>query len=130
MREATDWQEMSAVANQDRRKEKRISISIPIEVSGFDNQNRFFSERTQTENISLNGCGFQLSKPAEVGETLAVRVASRGYADSLPKSPLLFRVERCVPRNEKWTIGATKLQTENIWCVGFPEQRNSRSSPK
>jgi hypothetical protein len=51
-------QQLRTVATHDRRREERIDLELPIEVCGFDSYLRFFTERTETRNVSGWGCQF------------------------------------------------------------------------
>ena len=63
----TEWELLSREVMQDRRKGKRVCLTFPIEVSGFDRSGRLFSERTVTQDISEAGVlalyAFLRSKP-------------------------------------------------------------------
>jgi PilZ domain len=123
MKAETDWEELSAEASRDRRREKRIPLVFPIEVSGFDKNGRFFSERTVTADVSESGCRFQLKTEVERGAVLAIRLASQHARRQLPERPLLFKVARVAEEKSCWTLGASKLQPESLWCIAFPPQK-------
>ena len=42
------------------KREGRIPLHIVIEVCGFDRFGKFFTERTETSDVSRRGCRFQL----------------------------------------------------------------------
>lgn len=52
--------EIASIAPPERRDEYRETRSVPVEVSGFDVRGRFFTERTETLDVSDSGCRFQL----------------------------------------------------------------------
>ena len=120
MNATTDWEILSKEASQDRRKEVRIPLVFPIEVAGFNRRGRFFSERTATADVSASGCRFRLRTEVECGAVVAVKVVSRKSDRILPNRPLLFQIARVEQEEELWTVGAAKLEPENIWCVAFP----------
>ncbi len=120
MTKTIDWEELSLEASQDRRRERRIPLSFPIEVSGFDRSGKYFAERTMTLDISESGCCFRLSTQVERGAMVALKVVSRGNSKALPDRPLLFQIARLTQDGDGWTYGATKLQPESLWCVAFP----------
>jgi hypothetical protein len=119
----TNWGELSTEASHDRRKERRIPLAFPIEVSGFDTNGKFFAERSVTMDISENGCKFQLKSQVERSSVLALKVFHRNGSGSFPERPLLFRVARVIQEDDGWTLGAVKLQPESIWCVAFPSPK-------
>lgn len=57
MQQVVQWQELG-ISNPDSRREPRISAAIPIEVTGFDANGKFFVELTETFDVSESGCGF------------------------------------------------------------------------
>ena len=123
MKAETNWEELCAEANGDRRREKRVPLVFPIEVSGFDRRGLFFSERTVTTDVSESGCRFQLKTEVERGAVVAIKVVSRHANRPQPERPLLFKVARVTEESNVWTLGAAKLQPESLWCVAFPPQK-------
>ena len=123
MKAETNWEELSAEANRDRRREKRIRLVFPIEVSGFDRSGRFFSEHTVTADVSESGCRFQLKTEVERGAVVAVKLVSRHPNRLKPERPFLFKIARVVEETGGWTLGATKLQPDSLWCIAFPPQK-------
>jgi hypothetical protein len=122
MKAETNWEELTAEANRDRRREKRITLAFPIEGSGFDRRGQFFSERTVTADVSEGGCRFHLKTEVERGAVVAIKVVSR-HTYRPPERPLLFKVARVVEEPKGWTLGAVKLQPESLWCIAFPPQK-------
>jgi hypothetical protein len=120
LKATTNWNELSTEASHDRRKERRIPLAFPIEVSGFDTEGRFFKERSGTIDISENGCRFQLKAQVEPTSVVALKVLHRNGSGSSHDRPLLFRVARVIREDGGWTLGVVKLQAESIWCVAFP----------
>jgi hypothetical protein len=118
-KESTNWNELSTEASHDRRKEMRILLAFPIEVSGFDTDGKFFTERSVTMDISESGCRFQVKSQIERGGVVALKVLQRNGSGASDR-PLLFKVARVIRENDRWTLGAVKLQPESIWCVAFP----------
>lgn len=129
LKAGTNWNELSTEANHDRRKERRIPLVFPIEVSGFDANGKFFTERSVTMDISENGCRFQLKSQIERSSVVALKVLHRNRSDSSPERPLLFSVARAIQEGNGWTLGAVKLQPENIWCVAFPSAKKDDKPP-
>jgi len=126
MQTALDWEVLSAEAGRDRRKEKRIPLAFPIEVCGFDASGHFFSERTQTTDISEEGCRFCAKAQPEPGEVVAVRLVSRESGTMVPKNPLLFQIAWVAHAENGWVVGAFKLQPENVWNVAFPSAQKKQ----
>lgn len=120
MRATTDWKHLSEEASKDRRRERRIRLTFPIEVSGFDRSGRYFSERTLTSDVSQSGCRFHLKSEVECSTVVAIKLVTR--ETGMPRSgrPLLFQVVRAACEKDGWSVGASSLQPENLWCVAFP----------
>ncbi len=103
-----------------RRKAKRVVIAFPVEISGFDEAGRIFRERTVTSDVSEHGCRFDLLRELKCGEVIAIQLGSRSEERSDKGKPLLFEIAWVEPSVHGWTIGAFKLQPENIWHLVFP----------
>lgn len=115
-----NWEELGIEANRDRRKETRIVLAIPIEVTGFDMEGRFFSDATKTADISERGCSFWLKRRVERGGIVAIKVKVKGRKHPADQRPFLYQVARTTASDAGWVTGAAKLQAESIWFVAFP----------
>ncbi len=122
MRSQVNWEELGIEANQDRRHESRLPLSIPIQVTGFGTDARFFSELTTTVDISESGCSFRLRGEVSRGSIVAIKVMLREHTkeDSVQR-PFLYQIARAVADTNSWVAGAAKLQPESIWLVAFPK---------
>lgn len=107
----------------DRRKGRRVPISFAIEVSGFDAAGHMFREVTVTTDISEHGCRFDLLRELHRGDVIAIQRVLRGGNRQEDSKPLLFEAVWAYASNHGWTIGASKLQSENIWQVAFPPKK-------
>jgi hypothetical protein len=113
-------QQLRTVATHDRRREERIDLELPIEVCGFDPYLRFFTERTETRNVSDWGCQFPLRIEVSEEAVLAIRVIRQnGDGESASKSAL-FRVVRVRPETEGILLQAHKIQPYDIWNTELP----------
>lgn len=128
MEALTDWDKLSREVQQDRRKGKRVPLTFPIEVSYFDHTARLFSERTKTSDISEVGCRFQVKTPLSPGDVVAIKLFSRGNEQSPTNKALLFQIIWVRRDPDGWTVGALKLQPENIWHVSFPPTNQPQSA--
>lgn len=130
METAVNWEELGIEANRDRRKETRIPLAIPIEVTGFDAQGKFFSDATKTVDISERGCSFWLKRRVERGGIVAVKVIIKKHSPD--QRPFLYQVARTTASGDGWVTGAAKLQTESVWFVAFPksEKESAKSAQK
>ena len=105
----TDWPELGPVITEERRFEKRMPIEMGIEVSGFDSSLRYFSERTETCDVSESGCQFRLHINLAQETVVAVRAACHCRVDSSAKADL-YRIVRLTEEPHGILIGAQALQ--------------------
>jgi hypothetical protein len=118
----TPWKELSEEANTDRRREKRINLAFSIELFGFDSANHYFTERSVTVNVSKSGCQFRLKNQVNSGTVVAIRVMPPESTHSIPQKPVLFLISWVKQAGDKWAVGASLLQPENIWPIAVPDQ--------
>jgi hypothetical protein len=120
---SSPWAELSEEAQRDRRTERRVNLSFPIEIFGFDKSNHYFTERSVTINVSQGGCGFEIKTPVAARTVVAIRLVSRRGGQPFPHRPVLFVIS-WVKKMEKdrWAVGASKLQPENLWQIAIPEK--------
>jgi hypothetical protein len=128
MKLLSDWQALSLEVREDRRQGKRVPLALPIEVSGFDRTARLFFERTMTLDVSEAGCRFQLKTPLERGDMVAIRLLSGQKDEPSAGKPVLFQIMWSIREPEGWTVGALRLQPENIWHVALPSSESPESS--
>lgn len=132
MEATVNWEELGIEANRDRRKETRIVLAIPIEVTGFGTEGKFFSDATKTADISERGCSFWLKRRVERGGIVAIKVMMKGRKHSEDQRPFLYQVARTTASDGGWMTGAAKLQAESVWFVAFPrsEKESAKSAQK
>ena len=58
----------------DRRRAMRHTITLPVQVTGFDNGKRQWHEVAETVNVSSIGVALRMSKRVMVGDLLHVEV--------------------------------------------------------
>lgn len=114
----------------ERRRGKRVPLTFPVEVAGFDRVGRLFSERALTTDISEEGCRIRVRAPLERGDVVAIKLVSQPEGNHTANKPLLFQIAWVAREKEGWTVGALKLQPENIWHVAFPPQNRPKPSSK
>jgi hypothetical protein len=62
---------------RDRRKHYRLQIRMSIRVEGCLNQDKYFSENTETVNVSLEGLSFRTKQELAIGQIVMVSVADK-----------------------------------------------------
>lgn len=129
MESTVNWEELGIEANKDRRREARIPLSIPIEVTGFDVHGKFFCEATKTMDISESGCSFSLKCGIERGGIVAVKVMAKNRKQKIDQKPFLYQIARSTSQGGHWVIGAAKLQPESVWFIAFPRAGEPPKAP-
>jgi hypothetical protein len=110
-----DWQQLGTVTTDDRRREDRIPLALTIEVCGFNRSLRFFTERTETFNVSDSGCQFRLRMEVAQEAVVAIRVIHQNGDEELSSKSALFRIVRVRQEPQAILVGAQKLQPHNLW---------------
>jgi hypothetical protein len=86
-----------------------MPIEMIVEVSGFDSSLQYFSERTETCDVSELGCQFRLHIIVAQETVVAVRAACHSGVDSSAKADL-YRIVRISQKSHGILIGAQRLQ--------------------
>lgn len=120
----TDWRMLSEEVQKDRRRNKRVTLTFPVEVTGFDANGRLFCERTITQDISATGCRILLKRLVSRDDVLAIRLLGHKQEGVEPGSLLLFHVVWVTREDKEWMVGAEMLQQKKFWHVQFPEKKN------
>jgi len=105
----------AALADFSTQRPERIALQFAIEVSGFDRCGHFFTERSETCNVSIRGCKFYLRTEVEREAIVALRVIERKGQRGNEAPPMLFQVVRIGREPSGWTLGALKLRAEDLW---------------
>src|SRR5580704_10386705 len=114
-KQQADCQQIGTVTTDDRRREDRIPLALTIEVCGFNCSLRFFTERTETFNVSDSGCQFRLRMEVAQEAVVAIRVIHENGGEELSSKSALFRIVRVHPEPQGILVGAQKLQPHNLW---------------
>jgi hypothetical protein len=120
--QSSHWEELTAEAQRDRRREPRLNLPYPVEVYGFDHGGQYFTERTQTRNVSAGGCMIDLKHRPDAQAVLAIRRVGRDGTRSAKHKPVLFVVCWTQKSGRHWTVGASKLQSGDMWGLSMPQE--------
>jgi hypothetical protein len=118
---AADWEELTAQAHHDRRREPRLKLPYAIEVYGFDLSGHYFMERTITLNVSGSGCMVELKHCPGKQTVVAIQRVGRDGKRSAEHQPVLFQVCWTEKTGKRWIIGASKLQAGDMWGLSMPQ---------
>jgi hypothetical protein len=119
--QTSEWEELTAEAQRDRRREPRLKLPYPIEVYGFDRAGHYFSERTVTLNVSTGGCMLDLKHQPEEQGVLAIRRTARDGTRVAEHKPMLFLVCWTQKMARRWAVGASKLQAGDFWGLSVSQ---------
>jgi len=62
-----------------QRSERRITVHLPLRVSGRDSRGFTFEEDTASENLCRSGAAFRTRFDVAIGSNLAIRIPTQGY---------------------------------------------------
>jgi hypothetical protein len=98
-----------------QRRSERISLAIPVEVSGMDITGKNFVEATKTESISRYGARVRLISSLVPEQELSLRRTGNGH-------DLDARVVRLIEQNARGRAYAIELIhcPDTVWGVHFP----------
>jgi hypothetical protein len=109
-----------AVAELTAQRPERIALQFAIEVCGFDRCGRFFTERSETCNVSVGGCKFYLRTEVDREAVVALRVIERYDQRGYGSAPVLFQVTRIERESSGWSLGVLKLHADDLWPMRPP----------
>jgi hypothetical protein len=93
----------------------RFALQFSIDVCGFDRCGRFFTERSETCDVSDAGCKFYLRTEVERDAVVALRLIDRYDRRANASSPMLFQIAHVERDSSGWILGALKLHAEDAW---------------
>jgi hypothetical protein len=88
---------------------------LSIEVCGFDRCGRYFTERSETCDVSDGGCKFYLRTEVEREAIVALRVIERRDQRGDVAAPVLFQVAHMERGSSGWTLEALKVRADDSW---------------
>jgi len=99
------------------QRPERLASQFAIDVCGFDRWGHFFIERSETCNVSVQGCKFHLRTEVEREAIVALRVIERYCRRGNDAAPVLFQVAHIERESNVWSLGAWKLRAEDLWPI-------------
>jgi len=101
-----------------RRRSTRLTISIPITVSGHDAHGRVFTEETQTICVNRHGGRFLLRHAVRMQDPLSVVNPKLGCT---AEAAVSWLGERRSPE-EPLEVAVSLVKPQNIWGIEFPPE--------
>jgi hypothetical protein len=117
--------EKPAAVYDRKRREDRLSVSIPVEITGIDRVGHLFTERTLVENVTEVGCRFNTQTQLQCGEIVAVKPLEPGEKSMTREQLQLFEIVWVAHHKAGCTVGARKLEGEKLANVKFPPSNPS-----
>jgi hypothetical protein len=97
---------------REKRRTERLSLVVPIHVSGQDVSGEAFEEETHTKNISGHGASIVLNRQLRPGQEIVI---SRGNKPQMATCRVVYEMER---REGIHTYGVTFVDpSADIWGV-------------
>lgn len=109
-----DWQTGRA-KNAGRRK--RLHVKIPVRISGVGPDDAYFAEKSETVDVSFNGCCFMTKLPLPQGTIVAIRVSSGKQVIEEISKRGLFRIVWQQKVQGGFKTGARELLPHNLWDI-------------
>jgi hypothetical protein len=109
-----------ADASGNRRRERRISIDLPVNITRFDSEGNILNERTRIEDVTSVGCRFRTQAEFQRGDIVSIRPIVAGEKSQADDQPQLFEIMWAARQANIWSAGARKLEGEKLANVKFP----------
>ena len=100
----------------DVRRSTRISLSIPVEVSGWDVEGREIHEKTTTSFVNKHGARISLQHKFSVGSNVVISIP---HLKREQRSRVVW-MSRLPNDRGDYQVGVELERTENFWGVDFP----------
>ncbi len=98
------------------RRSTRLSVAVPITVTGTDAAGNDFRENTFTLNVNKHGAEIATSRALGASAEVTIENATLGRK---ARARVVLRRERRTP-NSPYEVSLELLDPENIWGVRFP----------
>jgi hypothetical protein len=107
----------------DRRCTRRLARAQQVQVRGFDATGRYFSERTQTVDVSDSGCRMMLRIAVSIGSILRVTVLSGAAGAS--SAAAQFEVVWTRQQGTACELGARLVKGSSPWGTPLDHQHTA-----
>jgi hypothetical protein len=98
------------------RRSTRVSISIPIVISGVDAEGNSFSESVHTQIVNKHGGKIATAHPLTMGTEVLIENRAMGV---VAKARVVWLGEIHVT-GDLHPVGLELLEAQNIWGMTFP----------
>ena len=114
-----------------RRREPRLPLTFPIEVSGLDRSGHFFTKQSSCSDVGQASCGFRLHADLQEDTVVAIRSFHWQNHNVLDTRPVLFQVARLDRDAGAWIVATIRLHPQQpaMGNVENDEEDGERAAP-
>jgi hypothetical protein len=124
----TDWEILAQQTVDERRKEKRVNLRFPVQVSGFTSTGKLFCKNTYTTDISATGCRVVLDEVVARGDMIGIKLLIKAEPGAPITKPQMFQILWRARKDNVWMVGALKMTEDKFWQVEFPDKSPFKAS--
>ena len=109
------WREWQTEHRSASGRKRRVPKRIPIRISGAGPNDTYFTEKSETVNISYDGCCFLTYLALPPGTVIAIRVAEKNMDMEEGGKRGLFRMLWQKKIQGGFQTGAREILPHNLW---------------
>ncbi len=113
--------------SENRRREERLLVNLPVELTRIDPDGNAIIEQTTIEDVTSIGCRFTTQVEFHRGDIISIRPLASGPKSLEESEPQPFEVMWASKLGGRWTTGAKKLEGEKLAGVKIPPASDSPS---
>lgn len=111
------WRDWQTGPGKTTGRRKRLPVRIPIRISGVGPDDTYFGEKSETVDVSFDGCCFMAHKALPQGIIVAIRVMGDAKGTEENGKRGLFRLVWQKKVAGGFTTGARELLPHNLWDI-------------
>jgi len=124
----TEWEILAQQTIDERRKEKRVNLRFPVQVSGFTSTGKLFCKNTYTTDVSATGCRVVLDEVVACGDMIGIKLLIKAEPGAPIIKPQMFQILWRARKDNVWMVGALKMTEDKFWMVEFPDKSPFKAS--
>jgi len=113
--------------SENRRREERLLVNLPVELTRIDPDGNVLIEQTTIEDVTSIGCRFTTQVEFHRGDIISIRSHASGQKSLEESEPQPFEVMWTSKLGGRWTTGAKKLEGEKLASAKTPPANDSPS---
>jgi len=111
---------VSGSVTGEKRREERVSVNIPVEITGIDRSGHLLNEQTLVKDVTEHGCRFDTRARLQCGDIVTVKPLEPGIKILTHEQPQLFEVVWAAYHRTGCTVGTRNLPVETLATAEFP----------